>query len=71
MRTLAGTYEVTALGPAVMLDDLTPSAVRGAIRALLGDSARSDAFTAWSVKEQLAALNRRVASVTRCRSRAR
>ena len=57
VRTLAGTYEVTALGPAVTLDDLTPSAVRGAIRALLGDSARSDAFTAWSVKEQLAALN--------------
>ena len=61
VRTVLGSFQVTPIGPAPTLDSLSPAAARGAIRAALIESAREDAFAAWTVKQQLSGLGR-----TRC-----
>ena len=61
VRTVLGSFQVTPIGPTTTLDSLSPAAARGAIRAALIESAREDAFAAWTVKQQLSGLGR-----TRC-----
>jgi hypothetical protein len=61
LRTVLSTFQVTPVGSVTTLGSLPLGAVRSAIRAALIESARDDAFAAWTVKEQLGGLNR-----TRC-----
>lgn len=58
LQTVLGRYKVTTIGATTTLGSLSLSAVRNAIRAALVESARSDAFAIWSVKEQKAGLRR-------------
>ena len=61
LRTVFGSFQVTPIGPVTTLESLPLGAVRSAIRAALIESAREDAFAAWTVREQVKGLNR-----TRC-----
>jgi len=61
LRTVLGSFQVTPIGPITTLESLPLGAVRNAIRAALIESAREDAFAAWTVKKQLDGLSR-----TRC-----
>lgn len=58
LQTVSGSFKVTPIGPVTTLDSLPVGAVGNAIRAALIDSARNDAFAAWTVKKQLDGLNR-------------
>ena len=61
LRTVLGSFKVTPIGPVTTLESLPLRAVRNAIRAALIESARDDAFAAWTVRKQLNGLSR-----TRC-----
>ncbi len=58
LQTVSGNFKVTPIGPVTTLDDLPLATVQNAIRAALIDSARTDAFVAWTVHQQLDGLNR-------------
>ena len=58
LRTVLGNFQVAPIGPVTTLDTLPLGVVRNAIRALLIDSARNDAFAAWTVNKQLNGLSR-------------
>jgi hypothetical protein len=61
LRTALRSYRVTALGPTTTLESLPLPAVRSAIRAVLIESARDDAYARWTVVKQVRGLKR-----TRC-----
>ena len=58
LQTVVGRYQVIPTEATVTLGHLPLSAVRSAIRAALVESAQSDAFAIWSVREQKAGLKR-------------
>lgn len=61
VRTALGDLRVTALGTATTLGKLPRTAARRAIRSVLIDSARDDAYARWTVVRQVDGLGR-----TRC-----